>query len=394
MGDLGGLLRLSAAGAVLGQDSTLEDVDVMRGWVATGARNGTLCLSHLSQGEHFQTGILSLASSITRVRWRDDRRWGQSHALPGLLAVAETGASAGSGGGAAAVTVCALRGESYDGSTLEECTALASTRFLLGSRDLWGVEWDHVAGRRLLPGLSPGPLVVLDLEARRQLSHPFSLASDCFASHWSPGGAEDRPVFLGLRNGQVQRVDLRSGATSSRPLTRMGCLVDQLELLHDERRLAVSDRLGAIRLLDLRFATSRGLCDIPPTSSRPASTGFVLDPHDGTLCMTMTPDGSLLSYDLKASEPGEQGGRAHLLGSLTAHAPSSHPAPPRHFLSRRWECSVGFGALPAQEIPGVFDNQDKDALLPILVSGDRTSGKLMRLWLQREDGDCPRERHE
>lgn len=122
--------------------------------------------------------------------------------------------------------------------------------------DAWAVEWEPTSGERLLVGLSrSAPIRLLDLRAQ-QWAVPHrgcSLHSDCFAAAWlSPDSA-----LLGLRNGEVRLADFRAppvaATTAGLPLVaRMGNVVDQVAALRDGRGIVVSDRLGGLRLGDLR----------------------------------------------------------------------------------------------------------------------------------------------
>ena len=361
----------------------------------------------------------------------------------------------GTAAGKAAVTVCKLQGrrrgeeEERGGGggggrggrrMLWDLRSIRFDRYLLDDRDVWGVEWEPGRGRRLLPCLSPGPLIVVDIEARRMLHYPVMLTSDCFAACWggssSSSSGREEGVFLGLRNGEVRMVDLR-GPGMTQPLTTMGCVVDQLEVLPNGRGLLVSDRLGALRLLDLRFtppaatttaaagtaahaarhgtmtaATTRRrrtttayLRDFPPTSTTPASTGFVVDPVDSSLLLTLTTQGQLRAYNLSApqSEEEEEGRRARV--SVIGSVPSSPysvastaadgaatagaaAAPPRFFLARRWGGGGGGGAGAGgggREGGSEGGRESKVVdVWPTLVCGDRLSGRIQQLCLQRE----------
>lgn len=455
MGSLHRLLHLSTS-TDLGQEGTLEDIDVAGGGVVTGARNGMLHVSALPlSSDEFprRWPILSFHSSVVRVRWRV----GRQGELPCLLAVATMGTAAGK----AAVTVCKLQGESSeegighgegggsDGGQGGRRGWMGSERLIredripLDARDVWGVEWEPGQGRRLLPCLSHGPLLVVDVEARRQLRHSFRLPSDCFAACWSTGGESsngssnsssseaEEGVFLGLRNGQVRFVDLRAPTGIAQPLTTMGSVVDQIEMLPNGRGLLVSDRLGALRLLDLRLVSSLpgagaagaagGLASTrtttaylrdfpaPRMSNTPASTGFVLDRVDGSLVLTLTTRGQLRTYDLNAPQREEEwkdGRRTHvcvadmlpLLSSgfvndaaLTIPATTGAAAPPRFFLARRW---AGEGwdvsGRGREESGSHIGNGIVDVWPSKLICGDRTSGRIRQLRLQRES--CGREK--
>ena len=461
MGSLNRLLHLNNTRIVLGQEDTLEDIDVLKGGVVTGARNGMLHVSLLPLSPDEQAHrrpILSFPSPVVRVRWRGGGEGGreggrEGGGLPCVLAIATMGTAAGK----AAVTVCKLQGGEREGGEeggggggggmggrrmlWDLRPPIRSDRFSLKDRDVWGVEWDPWQGRRLLPCLSPGPLIVVDVEARRQLKHSFRLTSDCFAACWSSSNSSssssssggEEGVFLGWRNGQVRFVDLRASTGMVQPLTTMGCVVDQIEVLPNGRGLLVSDRLGGLRLLDLRFISSsspppggaaasavrgkttmRGttayLRDFPSTSTTPACTGFVVDLVDSSLVLTLTTQGQLRTFDLNAPQSEkeeEEGGRrarvcvAGILptpspysvtasagaGAATAAAAAAAP-PPRFFLARRWGGGGGGGGGIAkggrEEGSGGGDEGRDVDVWPTLVCGDRTSGQIQQLRLQRE----------
>ncbi len=446
MGSLNRLLHLSNTSTDLGQEDTLEDIDVVGNGLVTGARNGMLHVSALplsSDEPPRRWPILSFHSPVVRIRWRVGglgEREGRE--LPCVLAVATMGTAAGK----AAVTVCKLQGcrreegdgrggggrreggQGGGGGWIGGEMLIREDRFSLDARDVWGVEWEPGQGRRLLPCLSHGPLIVVDVEARRQLTHSFRLTSDCFAACWSSSssnGAEEG-VFLGLRNGQVRFVDLRAPTGTAQPLTRMGSVVDQIEMLPNGRGLLVSDRLSALRLLDLRFVSSLppagaagavgGLASArtttaylrdfpaPRASNTPASTGFVLDRVDFSLVLSLTTRGQLLTYDLNApqSEGEEKNGRrahvrvAGILPSLSSGsvnaattaipATAGAAAPPRFFLARRWGGEgCDFSGRGREEGSG---GRVEDGIVDVwpskLVCGDRTSGHIRQLRLQRE----------
>jgi len=211
----------------------------------------------------------------------------------------------------------------------------------------------------------------------------------------------------------------------------MGSVVDQIEMLPNGRGLLVSDRLGALRLLDLRLVSSLpgagaagaagGLASTrtttaylrdfpaPRMSNTPASTGFVLDRVDGSLVLTLTTRGQLRTYDLNAPQREEEwkdGRRTHvcvadmlpLLSSgfvndaaLTIPATTGAAAPPRFFLARRW---AGEGwdvsGRGREESGSHIGNGIVDVWPSKLICGDRTSGRIRQLRLQRES--CGREK--
>lgn len=377
MGEVGRLFHLHQQW--VDRKSGLEDVDFQGNQLVTGSRNGLVQLLLVEEGEGNRSGqmivvdLMSRPTAIARVRWRKS---GGSVGPGNIVAVAEVGGGEGGrgGGATAGVTVCKILGLPPS----EEEVSFRMDRFPLGQRDLWSVEWDPFHGRKLLPGLSKGPLVMLDVEAGRQVHHPFRLSSDCFASTW---GNDDNSVLLGMRNGQVSMVDLRSpspmvaaGWVRSPPLTTMGCIVDQVEMLPDGRGVLASDRLGTLRLLDLRYF-GRALYDFPPPPSLSptlASTGFVLDPVDQTLCMTLTPEGVVRMFDLAHGRAFEEAA-----GSIAPRGPSlaqrtGSATPRRCFLARAWG-GAGGGS-----------HHQQSALWPSLFCGDRTTGDLFQINLQRD----------
>lgn len=175
------------------------------------------------------------SSPLTQVRWQP------TGPAADMLAMVEAG-------GASAGAVVVSKWDEERGPL----DARQQERYALQS-DVWAVEWDPSQGGRLLVGVNRGePLRVLDLLAGRWCipHHGHGLHSDCFAPCWlAPDSA-----LLGLRNGEVRLTDFRAPAASvSLPLVaEMGNVVDQVAALRDGRGVVVSDRLGALRLVDLR----------------------------------------------------------------------------------------------------------------------------------------------
>ena len=330
-------------------------MDIVDEWIVTGGRNGVVRLISRPPALMHSQDLISCGSAVAAVRWRRSRSTAPAPEPPSVLAVAEMGSNTSHGVGGSAVTVCKL----CDGG--DNSFSLQVDRFSLGNRDVWGVEWDPQHGRRLLPGLSKGPLVVLDTEAGRQLAHPFHLASDCFASCWGRADSgTNHAVLLGLRNGQVRLVDLRAPSASRQPLTTMACVVDQVELLAGGWGVLVSDRLGGLQLLDLRapFLAVQDFSPPTPTTTL-AGTGFVLDPVDQTLCLMLTPQGVLRTFDLGGT------GRSTVAGAVARAG-----ATERFFLARRWDGSTA---------PGV--------LWSPLVCGNRATGAVLHIDPRRESGE-------
>ncbi len=240
---LGGLNDVDFCGGRLavtaGQALYLDSVNSAT--AAAGGGGGSLI-------EHYGSALLTQA------------RWWQGPAGnggPQVLAVVEQG------GGARAGAISLLWPHALG------MGAFQRQRFAMRVQaEAWAVEWDP-AGERLLVGMGAGDaFALLDLRAQRWL-RPFPhqasacrlhLHSDCFAPCWlSPQSA-----LLGFRNGDVRLADFRcplsppSASTDSSALplvTKMGNGVDQLAVLRlqgGDRGVVASDRLGALRLVDMR----------------------------------------------------------------------------------------------------------------------------------------------
>lgn len=326
-------------------------------------------------------------------------------------------------------------------------------RYALQGGEAWAVEWEPSRGERLLVGGSRHtPVRLLDARAQRWATpHPgCRLHSDCFAPCWlGPDGA-----LLGLRNGEVRLIDFRAPSPGGGPTTttmalplvaKMGNVVDQVGVLSDGRGLLVSDRLGGLRLGDLRvpgawawwgvlFVGRSGMlrrthartatrtqhsCSPPSIQHHPkptqtqhhtigrtvrdllappaagaagmvvASTGFALEPWTESACATLSWDGTVRLLSLRGAADEDP----VLLERSSIDDGIEEDEDVRYFLARRWEgrdFAAGVRDPMAQMGPGYFRGP-----WPPLWCGDRRTGRVFGLQFPRTitrdlvEGDDP-----